>query len=232
MRYGVLLAFGGLACLVMGGVACAQQPVQPKVDISQFAGELAKYSGDKQQIQFALWLPREFMVEAALATDPTKTREEVEKDTAVLQPYVTMILQCKVLGADGRFTQGEQGIRARARLKLDNGDEVLPIETVPADVAAVVQIIRDEMAAALGERGEDMHIIVFPSVNKDKPVIEIAKRDRLTLALTADDRFQATTFIWHSPFEALAPNIDCPKCHESLSPQWSFCPWCGEKMAE
>src|SRR2546427_632057 len=44
-----------------------------------------------------------------------------------------------------------------------------------------------------------------------------------------NDRFKATRFTWHTPFDVLSPHAPCPRCKEQLAAKWSYCPFCGTK---
>jgi hypothetical protein len=89
------------------------------------------------------------------------------------------------------------------------------------------------MASEGDPGGANMHVLVFPTKNKQgQSIVDTAQKDKLTLVLKADRKFNETIFTWHTPFDATTSVPPCPDCGESVSAKWSFCPWCGKKLSK
>jgi hypothetical protein len=75
------------------------------------------------------------------------------------------------------------------------------------------------------------HIIIFDINDPNgKPLINTAKKDKLTLVLEASDSFGRAQFTWHTPFDAIIDAPNCSKCGEKIKASWYYCPWCGNKL--
>lgn len=106
-----------------------QPPAMPKVDVGSFIKELMvlKTEGDQHQYQSAIWFPFEFFVEANLAEAGT-SRAGVERRLRFLKPYHTIFVQCSLTQDDGSTAYASQrDVSARAVLRLDNGEEIVPL---------------------------------------------------------------------------------------------------------
>ena len=237
MNRGKLWWMGPLFAL---GVICSTQPplfsqqhpsAKPRVDLGSFAKEILVLNLEGNQRQLAMWFPFEFFVEANLA-EAGKGRADVEKELGYLRPYHIIVVQCGLDRDDGSTAYASQKeVRARAVLKPDNGNEIEPLQKIPPLVAATVEAMKTLMAAEGDEGGANLHVLLFPATTKSgKTIIDTSKKGKLTLILKADDRFQKTTIAWHTPFDATTPVPPCPKCNESTSAKWSFCPWCGQRL--
>lgn len=218
-----LACFG--ACLLP---AFADQPAKDPVDMRTFVAELVSQKIDKDTGQFAIWLPYEFLLESAMLTPDTKL-EDAEKNVAPLKPYFILITACKSNGPDGAFAQGEKGIRARATLKLPDGQELQPVTPVPKEAAEVIEVFKSILGQLAGANPQEFHPLLFDAVKNGKPVMDNSKRNQLTLVFKADKIFPEAIFSWRTPFEATTKAAPCPKCQNLLSPKWFFCPWCGAK---
>lgn len=163
--------------------------------------------------------------------DGTRTRAELEKELAILKPYLTIVVECSTDRPNGRSVYArEKRIRSRAVLKLPDGSEVKPLAEVPQSLLDTVRAIRAGMISS-GDPG--MHILIFP--NKDKNgerLIEASDKDKLTLVLRADNNYREATFVWNTPFDALMSVPPCSKCGGKSMAKWYYCSWCGQKLPE
>ncbi|HEX2951600.1 MAG TPA: zinc ribbon domain-containing protein [Armatimonadota bacterium] len=185
---------------------------------------------DNQQ-QLALWMPYEFFLQSALAEPGTK-REDIEKSIALLRPYQLMLVECKFKGPTDITVQSEEGIRKRASLTLTDGHTILPLHTVPESITTAIKEIKAMMVPITGGNEDDIHILIFPTMQNGETLVNSTRKQTVTLNLTADAQFAAVSFTWRTPFDALTPLSYCPKCHEHVSAKWHYCPWCGLKLAD
>jgi hypothetical protein len=182
---------------------------------------------NSEQSQLAMWLPFEFFLEAGLV-EGGKSRAQVENDLAFLKPYHAIFVQSSLDQADGSSLYAtEKEVLGRASLMLEDGTELKPLDKIPplvsATLAAMKAIIRAE-----GDAGSaNLHILLFPSANNNKPVIDAGKKGKLTLVMKGDKRFRQEVFNWYTPFDAINHGLVCQRCKESISVKWSYCPWCG-----
>lgn len=226
----VLLFAVGLNLLALG----QQVGSKPKVDIGAFTTEVMKMRmvGVGGQLDMAFWVPYDFFVEAGLA-DGKLTREQMASGCAFLKNYVPMIIVRSMDKPDGStdYASVEQ-LRAAAVLRLADGTEVRALEKVPPMVSATVGAMKAVMDSEGGVAG-GMEVLVYPARDgKGRLIVDTAKRDKLTLVLKAHGKRKETLFTWHTPFDVKNPALPCGKCGEQMSIKWSYCPWCGTKLAE
>jgi hypothetical protein len=209
-----------------------QSSNRPPADIGAFVKELMAVKIDGTRTQLAIWFPYEFFIEAALS-QPGSTRAGVEQDVGFMKPYITMIIQCKFENPDGSgLYASEAEVRARAALKMADGTEVSPIDRTPPKIAAMVSALKTIISAEGDAGSANMHILVFPTQNKQgKLIVNTSQKDKLALVLKADRRYPETIFAWHTPFDATANVTMCSRCKEQVSPKWTYCPWCGQKIS-
>jgi hypothetical protein len=205
----------------------------PKVDAGSFVKELMVLKGEDRQLQIALWYPFEFFVQASLEKAGT-SRADVERMLGFLRPYHTIFVQTAFTQDDGSTAYASQrDVRARAVLRLDDGEEIAPLDLdkVPPLASGTVETMKKVMAAGGGERGANLHLLMFPATTKEgKAVIDPSRKDRLTLVLKADSCFKEAVLVWHTPFDATNPVPPCHQCQEYVSAKWSYCPWCGTSL--
>ncbi len=213
----------------------AEPEVSPKskVDLGSFATEILKVSMEGDFMEFAMWFPYEFFVQAGLA-EGGMPRSIVEQNMEFLKPYITIVAQANITQPDGTSLYStEEEIRRRAVLLAPDGTEIPPLDDVPPLVGATVVAMKSLLASEGDPSGQSTYILVFP--NKDKeggPIVDVNKKDQLSLLLTPDGLFQKTVFTWHTPFNALADVPPCLKCGEKVMASWSYCAWCGYDLNE
>jgi hypothetical protein len=218
----------------------AQQPAAPHthveaskaVDIGSFAKEIValKLDGDTQQL--ALWFPFEFFAAVSMA-DGKNTRASVEDTMGFLKPYVIIAVAVNRDLPDGTtLYQAESEVRTRAALKLDDGTEIAPLTKTPPMLAAALAAMRSIISQQGGEDRANTFFLIFPNKTKTgRSAVDERQKDKLTLLLKADKNYRPATFTWRTPFDAVTGVPDCPKCKAGLSAKWTYCPYCGQKIA-
>jgi len=188
----------------------SQQEAKQKstVDLSAFVKEIMKLKMEGNRIELARWLPFKFYMEANLA-EGGQTRTAVERDIGFLKPYLTLIVQCSIAQPDGSsLYSSEKEVRARAVLKLADGTEIRPLDKVPPMVSSTAAAMKVMMASEGDPGGANMHVLVFPTKNKQgQSIVDTAQKDKLMLVLKADRKFNETIFTWHTPFDATMAQI-------------------------
>jgi hypothetical protein len=203
----------------------------PAVDLGAFTKEILAVDIREGRNHLAMWLPFEFFVAATL-NQGKATKAEAERGLDFLRPYLTLVVQSSIDQPDGRSTYAsEKEVRARAVLKLSDGTEVYPLDSVPPLVSATMSAMKTLIAAEGDAGSANVHIIVFPALTKQaQKIVDTTRKDKLTLVLKADARFKETSFTWRTPFDAMASVPDCPRCKAGVSAKWTYCPYCGQKL--
>jgi hypothetical protein len=228
----------GRLCLAAGLLLCAsgfsqEKPIRPpSIDVGAFAKEMMKLKIEGDQTQMGLWFPDEYFIQVGIQEG--RSRERAEKQASFLAPYLTFAVVRSIARKDGPAEyRSEDELRAKVVLQLADGREIAPLKELPPRVSEEIALIKEGMAANGGASMEHASILLFPSRTPDgRSIIDISKRQKLTLVLKADQPFRDTPLVWYTPFDALAPANPCPKCREPLSAKWSYCPWCGAALSE
>ena len=230
-----ILLFSGLVFLAAGVAAVAAAKARPrqkrgKVDLGAFIGELVEINILGNQTQSAIWLPFEFYIEANRAQG--KSTVQIEKEMAPLKPYLVFMVQCSIEnpGSPAIYESVER-LYARAVLKGKDGSETRPLTNIPGKLSARLDAIKSLMSQGPAQSASNMHILVFALNNASGDrIVNTKKRDKLTLVLNDSGAFSRTVFTWRTPFDALSEDVICPRCGETLSAKWYYCPWCGNKL--
>lgn len=203
------------------------------VDLGAFTKEIMIMDFRENQTHLAMWLPYEFFVAATLSQGKV-SKAAAERDLEFLRPYITLAIQSSIEQPDGTsMYASEKEVRARAVLKLADGSQVSPLESVPPMVSATMSAMK-ALITSEGDAGSlNMHILVFPALTKQgQKVVDVARKDKLTLVLKAHTKFKETSFTWRTPFDALTTVPDCPRCKAGVSAKWTYCPYCGQKLSQ
>jgi hypothetical protein len=229
MRFGKIGSILVLGVVVITGRAFSQQPMPKpsKVDLGSFVKEIMILNMEGNQRQLAMWFPFEFFVQSVMA-EGGKSRADAEKEIGFLKPFQVIVVQSGWERDDGTTAYaGEKEVRARARLRPDQGSELEPLERVPPLVSASVEEMKKLLASDGGAGNASMQVMIFPAEANKSPVIDTSKKGKLTFVLKPDGRFQHAQFVWRTPFDATTTVPPCSRCKESVSPKWTFCAWCG-----
>ncbi len=203
---------------------CMGWTARHNIDLGEFIKEITIINVRGNQTQSAIWLPFEFNVNAIASGSKTQT------DISFLKSYLIFMVQCSVdRGGSQTYTSWSQ-IQNRAFLKGFSSARLRPLTLVPVGLSQKLEAIKTAMAGSESSVG-NMHILVF-DINDPagKPLVDTARRDKLTLVLDASGPFSRTEFTWHTPFDAVIDAGFCPKCGEKIKAQWHYCPWCGNKL--
>jgi hypothetical protein len=103
--------------------------------------------------------------------------------------------------------------------------EPLSNDELPPLLQSILAGMKPGMVAAAGPAGKNMAILVFS--NRDtagKPIAD-AKSSGTFSVVAAGKAFR-----WRTPLGALLPPKACPKCGESLSGAYKFCPYDGTPL--
>ncbi len=233
MRFGKTRWVLLIGLLAMAAPLFSQEPppARPKVNLGSFVKEIMILKMEGNQSQLAMWFPFEFFAQANLA-EGGKSLADAEREVRFLKPFHVIAVQVALDQDDGsKVYSGEKAVRGRASLRLEQGGELKPLDRVPPLVSASVEAMK-KMISAEGDAGSaNIHVLIFPATTTDrKPVIDTAKKGKLTLVLKSQGPFKETTFAWRTPFDATTPVAPCSRCKEAVSPKWTYCPWCGMNL--
>jgi hypothetical protein len=229
MRFGMISVAAALVGLLSADGIGKEKGAAPKPNAGALVTELMRFHLDGQKSDMAIWLPFEAFV--AIAESQGGDHAAVMRDLKPLKSYQVVVVMRVVENAGGNKNYAsEEQLRDSAALRGTDGGEVKALAGVPANVSAKAGAMRQAMAAQGGENGANMRLLFFPSAVKDKSLIDVPGKGKLTLVCNAIGDFDAYSCDWRTPLDALHGMETCPHCHELVSGKWSFCPWCGHAL--
>jgi hypothetical protein len=210
-------------------VAPIARAEEPKVNVGAMVTDMMKMQLNGNQQQLVMWMPFEFFV--ACGTAQGDSWDAASKAMEGFKPYHVVCVMREVTNADGTSTYATaEQVSESVVLKGPNGEEVKPVTNVPPKVASMAAVMRQAMSQQGGAQAENMRLLFFPRQIEGKEFGSAEEKGKFTIELKAIDKFDASTVTYHTPFDALKPQHECPKCKEMVSAKWNFCPFCGAKQ--
>ena len=218
-----------VAALLLGSGASRAHAQENPVDLQAIIKETQQTSQLPHAMTMVWWIPEAF-IHAAVSTSPDMTEEKREAFLKPLRSYTIIIVIDAKIGPLGvlNYTPGPD-LAASVRLKDNAGNLYNPIDEtqINSDAQSFVAIMKPLMANMLGPLGENMSFFVFSSRGKDDAVIANEKKEGALYVEVGKKEFR-----WRLPLSSILPHKTCPKCKESLSGAYTYCPYDGTKLPE
>lgn len=216
-----------LFTLFLGSYAGTVAAQGQRVDLNALTNETQKMLPDADRVTLVWWIPDEYWEEVS-AQNPQLSKAQVAAFINILSPYTLFVVVDGKIGALGGVTyKSEETLRATIQLVDAQGNSYrpLPAQSLNPDMKSLLSIMKPMLANMLGQMGENMNFIVFPSKSKTgQRIIEARREGSFTIKLAE------TTFKWRSPLGSLLPPKTCPVDDEQFSGAWNYCPWHGAKL--
>ena len=170
------------------------------------------------------WIPQQFW-EASL---PPATAKNMIRAFA---NYTIVALAAAKKGADFRLEWvSESDFRSNVALRDLRGSDYRPLsaEEVSPVARGILGAAKSVFASTLGQFGENVAVLFFPSVGKDGKLIAnpITRGDFSVVIkgiLGADEKL----YTYRLPLTSLTPPRFCPVGKERVKADWLYCPWHG-----
>ncbi len=128
---------------------------------------LLNMEGDQSQL--AMWFPFEFFMQANLAVEGGNSRADAEKELKFLEPFHVILIQASWDQEVGTSVySNEKEVRGRASLRLEQGEELKPLDRVPPLVSAAVEAMKKRIASEGDAGGANIHVLIFPATTTDR----------------------------------------------------------------
>ncbi|MBZ5495094.1 MAG: zinc ribbon domain-containing protein [Acidobacteriia bacterium] len=216
---GLFLAF----ILALEGPALAQGVIDMPA-LTQETQKLARTPGD---ITMVWWIPEDYW-RASMAVNSQMTKAKLDEFIELLSPYTMVAVVDGKIGTFGSVTyKSEESIRESIVIKDNQGQSYIPLaeDAVSANMKTMLQIIKPMVANMLGNMGQNLHFVLFPTRTKEGTLIADAwKKGSFRVFLGTRE------FKWRLPLDSLLPGKKCASCGEEAKGSWIFCPWCGAKL--
>lgn len=220
------IVFGaGIVLLLQPGLSHAQS----KIDLQSLIHETQRMSQSTDELTLVWWVPEQFW-RASIGKSATQlTQAQIEEFLKVIRPYTMVIAVCGTTGPFAGMTyKPASEIRSSIKLKDADGKTYSPLgdDVVDQDTKNFLEMLKPLFKSMIGPLGENMNFVLFPSRSPDGPSIaDPAKKGSFSVLLANEE------FKWRLPLDSILPAKQCPTCKEECRGSWSFCPWCGTKLA-
>jgi len=198
-----------------------------QINLNKLIEETQKLSEGANEMTIVWWIPEEFWI-ASFSQDTSITKTQIEEFLKILRPFTVVVVVDGTVGAFGGITyRTESTIRADVEIKDSKGISYRPIsgDEIDSDAQNFLSMMKPVFVNMLGQMGENMHFILFPSMNKTGQNITNPMEEGSFSVMIGEREFK-----WRLPLGSLLPLKMCPKCGEKLIGSYKFCPWDGTKL--
>jgi hypothetical protein len=206
------------AFLTIGAAAQAAQ-------MEDLVRETQQMAQEASQLTFVWWIPQEFW-EASLAANPKVTPAARTELLAALDDFQIVALFRAKTGIGG-FSEvpSKEDLFANAHFE-SNGKPIEPLDPQKISVAAqtVLATIKPLLSGMLGQLGQGMQLVVYPSKQNGQRLIDPKKPGSFQYTLFDQ------TFKWRLPLGSLLPKKVDPKTKEEFPGNYAFNPYTGGKL--
>lgn len=216
-----------LKLMVLSGVVASGGLVAAEVDIAALSQESQRVDQRSNGITMAWWMPQEFWA-ATFAKGMGASKETDDAMKAIARYTVVAVLDTSADAAGAVNYRTADQLREVTRLTDAWGNTYSPVAEKETDprMRAVIKTMKPNLVNSLGPMGENMHFLLFPARTQEgDQIADAASKGRF------DVKVGKTVLKWRLPLDAVLPAKACGDCSRSCKGSWSFCPWCGTKLA-
>jgi hypothetical protein len=206
--------------------APAAPPAADAVDYGALIRDLTLTRNAGSRMSMSMWMPDEFW-RAALQSNGKMTDKGINDYIAVMHPYILVAI-----------LDAKQGITAFQYADMDTlSNEVtiedshgmkygpLPPNLVAEDVKNLIQVMRPLLSNMMGNMGQHMEFLVFPSMdNAQHPIADPKSEGSLTVHLGD------LPLRYRLPLASMLPAAMDAKTGESFPGNFHFNPYTGDKL--
>ena len=200
--------------------------LQP-IDFQAFSQETQILHKNGSSMKMVLWFPIQYW-EILSAADKRLTERQKKDLVEAFRPYIIIdVVDAKLSAIGGPSFKGEADIRANIQLVDAKGNAYRPLgeDDVQVRTRSLLAAMRPSLTATLGPMGKNMYTVVFRGTDSNGQLIADPRSKGQLVVKLGDDEFR-----WKLPLGSVLPAKQCPKCKETCSGAWDFCPWCGVKL--
>jgi hypothetical protein len=211
---------GAALCVFFLGSSAARA-----TDMQQLVQETQQMSHESEHLALVWWIPQEFW-ETSLNANPNVTPAARKQMLSALEDFQIVALFRARAGANGLTeVPPKEDMLANARFDL-NGKTIEPLDPakISAGAQALVATIKPLLGGMLGQLGQGMQLVVYPSKLDGKRLIDPNKPGGFQYTFY-DQRFH-----WRLPLASLLPKKMDPTTKEEFPGNFDFNPYTGGKL--
>jgi hypothetical protein len=194
-------------------------------DMQQLVQETQQMSHESEHLTLVWWIPQEFW-EASLISNPNVTPAARKQMLSALEDYQIVALFRARAGINGLTeVPPKEEMLANAHFDL-NGKAVEPLDVAKIGVGAqtLVATLKPLLGGMLGQLGQGMQLVVYPSKLDGKRLIDPNKPGGFQYTLYNQ------SFHWRLPLASLLPKKLDPSTKEEFPGNFDFNPYTGAKL--
>lgn len=200
----------------------------PKQQLNEIVRDTQKQGNRAGRSTLVWWMLPEFW-RLALASSGTLPADKIEEMVSSIRDVnVFAVVDVKISGFSAEYTKPEE--LQKGFTVIDSQNQVVPVVPEQKQSTAtknMLGIMKPVMSNMLGEFGKNITFIVTEGKKKDgSRRIDPTKPGGLLVKLNADE------FRWRLPLGSLLPEKVCPKCNETFSGSYAFCPFDATLLKE
>ncbi len=196
------------------------------VDMQELVKETQQIRDVDEKMQLVWWIPQEFWA-ASFAGNPNVSAESKAQFLGVLQDYQIIAVVYVKTGLAG-FTELATEADILGNIHFESaGKRIDPVPSakISPGAQAILAAIKPLVTGMLGQLGQSMHFVVYPSRNGSARLVDPLRAGAFEVSLFDQ------VFHWRLPLASLLPKKVDPQTHEEFPGNFDFNPYTGGKLS-
>jgi len=218
-----------LVALFLSAAQQTPRATDNTVKLTDLIRDTQKDTPNPNEMTLVWWVPNEYW-EVSFRDAPDMTPEFAKKFVAAVDSYTIIAAIDGRIGTLGSIKyKSEAEIRSSISVVDGGGQTYYPIaaSAIDGDAKNLVDAMKPILANAMGPMGQNMNFYLFSGKDKQGGrLFDPRKEGGFTVKMGERE------FKWRLPLGSLLPAKTCPKCGETLSGAYKFCPWDGSALAD
>ncbi len=192
-------------------------------------------SPEPEHMTFLWWIPHEFWAVSMMA-DPSQDAGTTQQVLDSLKGYAVLgVVQADIDDLGNFDFYPEAKVVSTLKVSYENakGEKttVAPSKNRSAELNNLLLTMRPVLAGAMGNMGQNLHLIVFDDVTANgSRLVDVYEEGQLQIEIqnNQSDVMEVSLAL---PLDCLYIPRKCPNGRDAHV-TWKFCPWSGEKLPE
>jgi hypothetical protein len=217
MRLRICAVLAAVALTVVGNVCAA--------NIQELIRDTQRMTQEKGQMTMVWWLPQAFW-ETSLDANTSLSPEGRAQTLKALEDYTMFVLVHAKTGIGGiTDPSSREDMLLNSTLEV-GGETIKPLDgdSISPVASTIVDSLKPVLTHMLGQFGQILQIIVYPSKKDGKVMLDPRAAGSFTYT------FFDQTYRWRLPLGSLMPPKFDPKTKERFPGNYDFNPYTGAKL--